>query len=146
MGLPAVCPRSGPTPKNRFALKTRDLRLVLLRQDSGKSSERLPREFRHDSTVVARLDGAVASPALRSLATNAVSPSVVDFNGTVVTAYLPDYRIHSRGRKAEYQAFVSPHAFRRERISLTRAIGTQLESGPDNAPEFATFGTAGGRF
>lgn len=71
-------------------LKTRDRKLVLLNQDSGKRNEWFPVTFPHDSIIVENLGGFVTFPALRWLATNGVPLTCLDFNGAVLASCLPD--------------------------------------------------------
>ena len=104
-------------------LKTRDRKLVLQNQDSGESQEWLPREFSYDSIIVHHLGGFLTFPALRWLSTNGVSLTALDFNGSVLGSWLPDYPVNARDRLAQYSAYSDD----RVRVSVARFI---LESKP----------------
>jgi CRISPR/Cas system-associated endonuclease Cas1 len=88
-----------------LTLKTRDRRLVLWNQDSGERKEWLPTEFTHDSIIAENLGGFVTFPALRWLASNGVSLTMLDFNGSVLGAWLPDYPLNAANRLAQMEAF-----------------------------------------
>jgi len=99
-------------------LKTRDRRLVLLNQDTGVRKSWLPTEFRFDAIIAENLGGFATFPALRWLATNGVSLTILDFDGRPIAAWLPDYPINARNRLAQMEAFMDPAA----RVSVARFV------------------------
>jgi CRISPR/Cas system-associated endonuclease Cas1 len=99
-------------------LKTKDRRLVLLNQDSGERKEWLPVDFPFDSIIVEHLGGFVTFPALRWLATNGVSLTALDFNGTVLGQWLPEYPINPNARLAQIAAYLNPES----RLAVARFI------------------------
>lgn len=101
-----------------LCLKTRDRKLVLRNQDSGKTQEWLPRDFPYDSIVIHHLGGFLTFPALRWISTNGVSLTALDFNGSVLGSWLPDYPVIARDRLAQYEAFTDE----RRRVSVARFI------------------------
>jgi CRISP-associated protein Cas1 len=100
------------------SLKARGRKLVLWNQGSGKREEWLPREFPYDSIIVEHLGGFVTFPALRWLATNGIPLTALDFNGSVLGSWLPDYPTNARDRLAQYAAFIDPA----RRVSVARFI------------------------
>jgi CRISPR/Cas system-associated endonuclease Cas1 len=101
-----------------LCLKTKERRLVLLNQDSGERKEWLPVDFPFDSIIVEHLGGFVTFPALRWLATNGVSLTALDFNGSVLGSWLPDYPINPHNRINQIAAYLNPTA----RLAIARFI------------------------
>jgi CRISP-associated protein Cas1 len=99
-------------------LKTKERRLVLVNQDSGQRTEWLPSEFGWDSVIAENLGGFVTFPALRWLASNGVSLTMLDFDGRPSAAWLPDYPINARDRLAQMEAFADPA----RRVDVARFI------------------------
>jgi CRISPR/Cas system-associated endonuclease Cas1 len=86
-------------------LKTRDRRLVLQNQDSGERKEWLPTEFGFDAVIAENLGGFVTFPALRWLASNGVSLTMLNFDGAPVACWLPDYPMNAANRLVQMEAF-----------------------------------------
>jgi len=107
-------------------LKTRDHQLVLENQDSGERKAWLPSEFNYDSVIAENLGGFATFPALRWLAANGVSLTMLDFDGRPAAAWLPDYPINARDRLAQMQAFADPAA----RVRVARFILEAKLGGP----------------
>jgi CRISP-associated protein Cas1 len=99
-------------------LKTQDRKLVLLNQDSGARKEWLPSAFGYDSIIAENLGGFVTFPALRWLASNGISVTMLDFDGRPTATWLPDYPINARDRLSQMEAFLSPTA----RVQVARFI------------------------
>lgn len=99
-------------------LKTKDRALVLWNQDTGQRQTWAPAAFPYDSIVADHLGGFVTFPALRWLATNGVSLTALDFNGSVLGSWLPDYPTNARDRLAQYAAFLDPA----RRIEIARFV------------------------
>jgi CRISPR/Cas system-associated endonuclease Cas1 len=99
-------------------LKTKDRRLVLQNQDSGARKEWLPVDFPFDSIIVEHLGGFVTFPALRWLATNGVSLTALDFNGTVLGQWLPECPMNPLARLAQIAAYLNPES----RLAVARFI------------------------
>jgi CRISP-associated protein Cas1 len=101
-----------------LSIKTRDRKLVLWNQDTDKREEWIPRDFPYDSIIIEHLGGFVTFPALRWLSTNGISLTALDFNGSILGSWLPDYPVNARDRLAQYEAFTDE----RRRVSVARFV------------------------
>jgi CRISPR/Cas system-associated endonuclease Cas1 len=117
-------------------LKTQDRKLVLWNQDNGSRKEWSPGEFGYDSVITENLGGFVTFPALRWLATNGVSLTMLDFDGRPSISCLSDRPTSTKNRLAQIAAFVD--ATRRVNVArfileskLGRPIPPTLRTIPD---------------
>jgi CRISPR/Cas system-associated endonuclease Cas1 len=99
-------------------LKTQDRKLVLWNQDSGARKEWSPAEFGYDSVITENLGGFVTFPALRWLATNGVSLTMLDFDGRPTLSCLSDRPTSTKNRLAQIAAFMD----RTTRVNVARFV------------------------
>jgi CRISPR/Cas system-associated endonuclease Cas1 len=110
-----------------LCLKTRDRKLVLVNQDSGARKEWLPVDFPFDSILVENLGGFVTFPALRWLATNAVTLTALDFNGQVLACFLPDRPSNPHASIAQIAAYLDLSSrFEIARFVLESKLGREV--------------------
>ncbi|MFZ0892406.1 MAG: CRISPR-associated endonuclease Cas1 [Thermoplasmata archaeon] len=89
-------------------LKVRDGALVLWNQASHERKSWEPRKFPYDTIVADPLGGFVTFPALRWLAEEGVTVSVLDFNGWPISTILPDTSPNVSRRIEQFEAFHDP--------------------------------------
>ncbi len=100
------------------SLTTRMGSLVLRNRITEERTAWTPATFPFDSVVVEAIGGYVTWPALRWLATNGVTVSLLQFNGRPAFVMLPDAPIHARDRLAQVAAHDDPV----RRLAIARAI------------------------
>lgn len=110
-------------------VKVRDRKLVLYDQSSGRRREWFPVEFPYDSILVENLGGFVTFPALRWLAANGVTLSVVSYAGQLLASYLPEVPLHPHERLAQLAAYLDCET----RTGVARYV---LESKLGHVPRF----------
>jgi CRISPR/Cas system-associated endonuclease Cas1 len=89
-------------------LKIRNGELVLSNQATRESQSWGPRKFPYDTLVADLLGGFVTFPALRWLAEEGVTVSVLDFNGWPISTILPDTSPNDSRRLEQFEAHRDP--------------------------------------
>jgi CRISPR/Cas system-associated endonuclease Cas1 len=97
-----------PMLSYRSCLKVRDGALVLFNQSTKEQTEWDPRRFPFDTVVADPLGGFVTFPALRWLAEEGVTVSLLDFNGWPIGTFLPDVSPNVTRRLEQTRAFLDP--------------------------------------
>jgi CRISP-associated protein Cas1 len=100
------------------SLSTSGSALILRNRITEREESWEPTAFPYDSVVVEATGGYATWEALRWLASNGATVSLLAFNGRPVSVVLPDYPIQARDRLAQLRAHLDPE----KRLAIARTI------------------------
>jgi CRISP-associated protein Cas1 len=101
-----------------LSLTTKAGTIVLRNRIIDRREAWTPREFPYDSVIVEATGGYVTWEALRWLASNGVSVTLLQFNGKPAFVALPDAPVHALDRIAQLRAHSDPE----RRLQVARAF------------------------
>lgn len=117
----------------RLALKVSDGKLVL-GKDGGRLAEWSPRKFGYGLVTLDPNGGFVTNLALRWLAEEGVTVSLLDFNGWPILTALPDTSSNVLPRLEQMRAYLDPA----RRVRIARAILEAKHGGQPVPPIYRT--------
>ncbi len=117
-------------------LVLRSNRLVHLDNDNGTRQEWEARDLPFDAVISECFGGFISIPALRWLALNGVSLTLLNFNGRPLSVTMPDFPLNAPDRLLQLQAHLDPgtRALVAREI-LARKVGTSPPAWAKTVPE-----------